>query len=279
MADTTFNPALQAKPLIADRARNDWNNYWSTAKAGDTQSWAGGMLTRNEDGSATLNKNGNAQTFNAATSMEELAAGNQDIANMWGGQYGVVKPVNAQLNFDPSTGYQSAALRGVSDNELTSNQIGKVLDANSPLIQQAVRRSMEQSNSRGLLNSSIAVGAGTEAAISQALPIASADAGAYQQAAQDNQNASNQFGLAKNNGIINSQLAGINADYALRNQQYGNDFTGSENEKHAGRIRASLSRSRHSRTSSSWPPTHWKSRMRVSMHRNFSGAWIRLRRR
>ncbi|SMC27198.1 hypothetical protein SAMN02745857_02750 [Andreprevotia lacus DSM 23236] len=231
MASTPDQPL---NPVIGSQARNDWNNYWDNSKSGDTQSWAGGTLTRNADGSATFSSGGKDTTFSRATSMESLAAGNANIAGMWGNQYGTTKTeplmtVDTKLNFSPESGYQSAMTRGVSADELTSNQLGKVLSADSPVIQQARRLAMEQANGRGLLNSSIAAGAGTEAAIGQAINIASADAGAYQTAANANQNALNQFGLAKNQGLINAQLTGIQGDYNLRNQKQQQEFTAGQN--------------------------------------------------
>jgi len=94
-----------------------------------------------------------------------------------------------------STGYTAqnqtanvydAATRNASNWNLTpeqqtvQGQLQGIIASNSPLMQQAQTTALQQMNKRGLLNSSMAVGAGQQAVISQALPIASADAAAYQ---------------------------------------------------------------------------------------------------
>lgn len=56
------------------------------------------------------------------------------------------------------------------------NRLSGVLSAGSPLLTQARTGAAQAANARGLLNSSIAVGAGEEAALRVALPIASQDA-------------------------------------------------------------------------------------------------------
>ena len=70
----------------------------------------------------------------------------------------------------PSVG-QGQEIQGVS------GRLNTLLDAESPYIQRARTRALQQVNRRGLLSSSIAAGAGEAAAIDAALPIAQADAG------------------------------------------------------------------------------------------------------
>jgi hypothetical protein len=72
------------------------------------------------------------------------------------------------------------------DVDTVEDRMTGLLSKNSPYIKQAKSDAMKTANSRGLLNSSIAAGAGTDAAIRSSLPIASQDA-----------TASNQFGLQK----------------------------------------------------------------------------------
>ena len=57
-----------------------------------------------------------------------------------------------------------------------------LLDSGSKYIRSARHRGMEEAQSRGLLNSSMAAGAAEKAAIESALPIVSQDAGAFHQA-------------------------------------------------------------------------------------------------
>jgi hypothetical protein len=62
------------------------------------------------------------------------------------------------------------------DSQTVQGQVAGLIAANSPLMQQAEAASKQQMNQRGLLNTSMAVGAGQEAVIKQALPIAQQDA-------------------------------------------------------------------------------------------------------
>jgi hypothetical protein len=62
------------------------------------------------------------------------------------------------------------------DSQTVQGQVQGLIAANSPLMQQAEAASKQQMNQRGLLNTSMAVGAGQEAVIKQALPIAQQDA-------------------------------------------------------------------------------------------------------
>ena len=57
-----------------------------------------------------------------------------------------------------------------------SGRLSGLLSENSPYLEQARSRARRTANRRGLMNSSIAAGAGEEAAIAAALPIAQADA-------------------------------------------------------------------------------------------------------
>jgi len=77
----------------------------------------------------------------------------------------------------------------VDPNSLVSNQLSGLLSSNSPYINQAIAQSQAQSAGRGLLNSSIAGGAGENAAISAAVPIAAANAQEYAAVGAANQQA------------------------------------------------------------------------------------------
>ncbi len=79
-----------------------------------------------------------------------------------------------------NVGYSAEQATGfdynVSNNQTVANQLQGIIAAESPLMQQAQTRSMQGMNERGLLNSSMAVGAGQSALYDAALPIAQADA-------------------------------------------------------------------------------------------------------
>ncbi len=79
----------------------------------------------------------------------------------------------------------------VKNKQTVAGQLQGILAANSPLLQQAKTNALQQMNGRGLLNSSMAIGAGQNAVIQNALPIAQADATMYGNAAQFNANAAN----------------------------------------------------------------------------------------
>jgi len=91
----------------------------------------------------------------------------------------------------------NATTREVQDEELTSNQLNSLLEEDGAFIQNALQRGRELAQDRGALSSSIFAGASQRAAIDAALPIASADAQAFQRAASENMAALNQNTLAK----------------------------------------------------------------------------------
>lgn len=97
-----------------------------------------------------------------------------------------IKPLPA-LGTLQTSGTQAATVQGQMDNLLKND---------SPLMQRATTRASQAANKRGLLNSSMAVQSGQEAALTAALPIAQADAKAYQAQGLANQNAMNTFGTA-----------------------------------------------------------------------------------
>lgn len=121
-----------------------------------------------------------------------------------------------------ATGYDAATgtaatmdptTRSVQNNETVQGQIAGIIDANSPLMQRAVARAQEQMASRGLLNSSIAIGAGQNALYDAALPIAQQDANTYTTASRDNQsvlNNSAQFNTTQKNAMTSQNLTAEN---------------------------------------------------------------------
>ncbi len=104
-----------------------------------------------------------------------------------------------------ATGYDAKQL-SVDPNQTVQGQLDTITSKSSPLMQQAERRARESMNSRGLLNSSLAIGAGQDAMIGQALPIAQQDAQTYSNAAiknVDSTNAALNFGAnAKNQASL-----------------------------------------------------------------------------
>lgn len=85
---------------------------------------------------------------------------------------------DATASFADSTGYE-ATKQNVSDTSLVQNQLKGILSAGSPLMDLAESRANREANRRGILNSSIAVGAGQKALYESALPIAQQDAATF----------------------------------------------------------------------------------------------------
>lgn len=88
------------------------------------------------------------------------------------------------------------------DSQTVQGQVQGLIAANSPLMQQAEAAAKQQMNQRGLLNTSMAVGAGQEAVIKQALPIAQQDATLFANQAKygaESKTAASQFGATAAN--------------------------------------------------------------------------------
>lgn len=104
----------------------------------------------------------------------------------------------AQSASPQAVGYDASKFT-VDPNATVANQLDKVIGSNSPLLQQAKRRatlkSDQEMNRRGLLNSSLAIGSGINAAenalYDKALPIAQQDAQTFGTASTNTTNAEN----------------------------------------------------------------------------------------
>lgn len=115
----------------------------------------------------------------------------------------------------------------VDNPQTVSGQLSGLLSKGSPLLDQAQARSNMQMNQRGLLNSSMAIGAGQAALYQAALPIATADAQTYAQAGNFNANASNaanQFNTAATN-----QQTLANQQFENQSREYGATATNQAN--------------------------------------------------
>ena len=167
------NNAVTHSPL--SQMASDFGNYWATSKPGDSQPFGAGTLTRNADGSATYtNSAGVNSVLSMGDGIQSIADANPEIANAWRDQYG----------------YKSAGTTAtpwnVSQDMTVQGQLGKVMDPNSPLMQQAKTQGLQFANDRGLLNSSMAQSAAQDSMYKAALPIAAADASMYGKSASEN---------------------------------------------------------------------------------------------
>ena len=86
--------------------------------------------------------------------------------------------------------------------DTVQGQVDSILAKDSPLMQRARTLATQNMAQRGLVNSSMAQGAGVAAMVDRATPIAAQDASAYNQVASENANALNQSGQF-NAGEIN----------------------------------------------------------------------------
>lgn len=134
----------------------------------------------------------------------------------------------------PAAGYtgdlSSAASMEVKPEQTVQGQIKAIIDADSPLMQQAETRGLQKANQRGLMNSSMAVGAGQAELYNVAAPIATSDAAAFNRAAEFNAGAEQQVNLANQSSTntanqfnasstnqVNSQNSQLQTNVALNN--------------------------------------------------------------
>lgn len=137
------------------------------------------------------------------------------------GPAGTATTTNAQ-----ATGFQGVQTEVNKPTDTVQGQLAGIIDANSPLMQQAQRRAQEQMNTRGLLNSSLAVGAGQEAVMDRAMPIAQQDASTFTNTRLANQNSSNaglQFTAAAQNQASQTN-ATLNTDTSQKNAAAANNL-------------------------------------------------------
>lgn len=112
----------------------------------------------------------------------------------------------------------SAITRNVDNNELSGNQLSSLLDEDSPYLQAARTQALQQANRSGLLNTSMAAGAGSMAAIQAAAPFAQQQAQAFQNVLNTNQNNQQQVNLT--NASAANNMSQFNAGQTQQNNQF-----------------------------------------------------------
>ena len=95
--------------------------------------------------------------------------------------------------FDYTADQATGTNWNIGKNQTVQNQLQGIIAANSPLMEQARTGALQQMNQRGLMNSSMAIGAGQDAVIRNALPIAQQDATLYGNRAKYNADVANQM--------------------------------------------------------------------------------------
>lgn len=151
---------------------------------------------------------------------EDIAKGAETTTPVWA-DYNSTKvnqDLNANAQVKPATSYMDNAKSTVA------GQLSTLLQADSPYIKQAETKAKEQAASRGLLNSSIAAGAGRTAAIESALPIAQQDAAEYNKFSLQQQAAENEQVGVKTEAIVSGEMSKQKADIAQKTQNIQNAF-------------------------------------------------------
>jgi hypothetical protein len=127
-----------------------------------------------------------------------------------------------------AVGYDAAQAKGtdwnVDSNQTVAGQLAKVTKEDSPVLQQARTSGLQTAASRGLVNSSIGVGAAEGAVLDRALQIATPDASTYANAGKYNADVANNMSLA-NQGATNTAkqfTAGSTNQQTLANQNATN---------------------------------------------------------
>lgn len=201
----------------------------------------GSTFQRTENGRGILTRaDGTTVDVGPETNLAQLAAQNKGVADYFGigrtgsgavsggllgnaaGSLGGAAGGTGEFSF--SSG--GAAMRGVRPEDTVKQQLTDLLASNSTYVDQARARALQTANSRGLLNSSLAAGAGAEAAIAQALPISQQDAATYFKQGLTNQEATNQFSLAAQERAARSQEAELGRQFQARE----NAFSRSQNQ-------------------------------------------------
>ena len=133
----------------------------------------------------------------------------------------------------PTTGINLSQLKDaqqweVAPNQTVQNQLQQIIASDSPLMQQARAKAMQQANSSGLLNSSMAVTAGQSAVLGAAMPIAQQDAGTFADAAKFNTGEANSFNRDSNAFTRDAFMADFNLqanEWAKKQDQVRTDDT------------------------------------------------------
>jgi hypothetical protein len=122
-----------------------------------------------------------------------------------------VSPDSGNVYQAQATGYDPSLRTVDPSTQTTAGQLAGLLATDNPVMQQARAGAMQTANQRGLLNSSIAAGAGENAVIQSALPIAQSDAATYSNAAAANQGAQNTAGQFNAGNATSVNLANTGA--------------------------------------------------------------------
>lgn len=139
---------------------------------------------------------------------------NQNRQRVGGGSSHIYDPRigNSPLPEGMEGTVNKAYTRTPQEQELVENRLTGLLDRDNPYISNARQRAAEASSSRGMLNSSLAMGAAERSAIEAGMPIAAQDAATFAQAASENQAHLNQMAQLQGQLATQIEVANIGAD-------------------------------------------------------------------
>ena len=123
-----------------------------------------------------------------------------------------------QIEFKPTETYIDKARSTVA------GQLESLLAADSPYIRQAERAAEEKAQSRNMLNTTLAIQAGREAAISQALPIAQQDAQTYAKGDLSRMAAEQNIETIQSEAIVSGEMVKQKAAIDQANKNINNAF-------------------------------------------------------
>lgn len=117
--------------------------------------------------------------------------------------------------------------------ETVEDRLKSLTAKDSKYVELAQQDAMRSANTRGLINSSMAAGAGTEAAIRTALPIAQQDAKTYTDTRLNNQAAANQFEENRQLTELGKETATLEKDLGIERDTTQSDLRKSEDVNRA----------------------------------------------
>ncbi len=228
-------------------------------------------------------------------------------------QYGYQTGLNGERNYDVNVGMTGGLMdtisaigdsryannnyniaparatnREVQQNELSQYQLQQMLASNSPLMRQQAAQGMARGGSRGLMNSSLSVGAAQGAMISGAQPFALQDSAWYGRTAADNMQATNaiakanldsrgltmQAKSARDRQILAQQLSGYGdirkAMIGIEDREDVQDYNAWQNDTN----RAWTSNENMLTNSLTWAQTKLDAGLRLKMSREQAFAQI-----
>ena len=127
------------------------------------------------------------------------------------------------VTYNPTT-LSDPAKWNITKEQTAAGQVENITAKDSPLMQLARTRGLQQSNQRGLLNSSMAVGAAQDSVLNAATPLATFDADINAKSAGYNAETENQF--AKANAAVENEAKNFGAQAFNRSNEFNasNEF-------------------------------------------------------